>query len=206
MIRHVVFDIGKVLIHWDPHLPYRDLIADEGERNLFLSEICSPAWNLEQDRGRDWGEAEAELIARHPERADLIRAFRREWRRMVPHAYDRSVAILHGLLRRGTDVTLLTNFAADTFLEAEAIYPFLVETRGVTVSGRIGLIKPDLAIYEHHAEAFGLDPAATVFIDDSLANVEGARAAGWRALHFTDGERLAGDLAALGLPVEEAAA
>lgn len=205
MIRHVVFDIGRVLIHWDPHLPFRALIADEGERHLFLTEICSPAWNLEQDRGRSWEEAEAELIARHPARGDLIRAFRRNWRQMVPHAYDRPVAIMRDLARRDVDVTLLTNFAADTFLEAESLYPFLGETRGVTVSGRIGLVKPDLAIYEHHARVFALDSAATLFIDDSLANVEGARAAGWQAVHFTEAERLAADLAALGLPVEEAA-
>lgn len=202
MIRHVVFDIGKVLIHWDPHLPFRDLIPDEDERGLFLGEICSPAWNLEQDRGRSWAEAEAELIARHPDRAELIRAYRRNWARMVPHAYERPVAILRALVRRKVDVTLLTNFAADTFREAERLYPFLEETRGVTVSGRIGIIKPDRRIYRHHAEAFGLDPALTLFIDDSLANVEGARAAGWQALHFTDGERLAADLAALGIPAD----
>ena len=87
MIDHVVFDIGRVLIHWDPEAPYRDLIPDEAERTHFLAEICNSAWNLEQDRGRPWAEAEEALIAEHPGKAELIRGYRRHWRTMVPHAY-----------------------------------------------------------------------------------------------------------------------
>jgi len=195
MIHHVVFDIGRVLIHWDPETPYRRLITDAAERARFLAEVCSPAWNLEQDRGRSWGDAEAEAIARHPDKAELIRAYRQHWTAMVPHAYDDSVAILRDLIARGIDVTMLTNFAADTFREARALYSFLGETRGVTVSGDIGLIKPDRRIYEHHAGRFGLVPERTLCIDDSVANVEGAKAAGWQAVHFTDAARLAADLA-----------
>jgi 2-haloacid dehalogenase len=202
MIDHVVFDIGRVLIHWDPETPYRRLIGDEAARALFLAEVCSPAWNLEQDRGRSWTEAEA--IARHLDKAELIRAYRRLWVEMVPHAYDDTVSLLRGLIARGTDVTMLTNFAADTFREATAIYGFLGEPRGVTVSGEIGLVKPDPRIYEHHAESFGLTPERTLFIDDSLANVEGARAAGWHAVHFTGAGSLAADLARFGLAVDEA--
>lgn len=184
-IRHVVFDIGRVLVHWDPEIPFRRLIADDAERARFLAEVCSPAWNLEQDRGRPWEEAEAHLIALHPDRADLIRAYRRTWWEMVPYPYEDTVAILRGLIAKGVDVTLLTNWPADTFAEAETVFPFLGETRGVTVSGRIGKIKPDAAIFAHHAETFGLDPAATLFIDDNQANVEAARAAGWQAILFT---------------------
>jgi 2-haloacid dehalogenase len=96
---------------------------------------------------------------------------------------------------------MLTNFASDTFREARERFPFLNKPRGVTVSGDIRLIKPDLAIYRHHADAFGLEPAATVFIDDSPHNVEGARKAGWQAVHFTDAATLAGDLGRLGVTV-----
>lgn len=199
MIDHVVFDIGRVLIHWDPETLYRRLIDDEAERAWFLAEVCGPAWNLEQDRGRSWAEGEAEAIARHPGKAELIRAYRLHWKDMVPQAYDDSVAILRDLIARGVDVTMLTNFAADTFREASALYGFLGETRGVTVSGEIGLIKPDRRIFEHHADSFGLVPERTLFIDDSVANVEGARAAGWQAVHFTDPARLAADLAGYGL-------
>ncbi|MEH6719858.1 MAG: HAD family phosphatase [Aurantimonas endophytica] len=200
-IDHIVFDIGKVLIHYDPHIPYRSIIPDEAERAFFLAEVCSHDWNLEQDRGRPWPEAEAEAIARHPDREDAIRAFRRNWHLMVPHAHDGSVAIMRQLIAAGIDVTLLTNFASDTFREAQAKFPFLTETRGVTVSGEIRLIKPDAAIYHRHARDFGLEPARTLFIDDTPINVTGARDVGWQAIHFVSAEALARDLAARGLPV-----
>ncbi|MDX3925504.1 MAG: HAD family phosphatase [Shinella sp.] len=198
-IRHIVFDIGRVLIHYDPHIPYSRLIPDETERNWFFANVCTHDWNLEQDRGRRWEDAEALLIAAHPEREEHIRAFRKHWHEMVPHAYDGTVAIMKRLIDEGRDVTMLTNFAADTFRQAKTIFPFLGLPRGVTVSGEIGLIKPDRAIYEKHAHDFGLAPAHTLFIDDSMANVEGARLAGWNAVHFTDPEKLGSDLSAYGL-------
>ena len=120
---------------------------------------------------------------------------------MVSHSYDETVAILTGLIDSGHDVTMLTNFASDTFREAQRMYPFLTLSRGVTVSGDVGLIKPDLAIYALHAQTFDLDPAKSLFIDDSLANVEGARAAGWQAVHFTGADQLQRDLAAHGIAV-----
>ena len=201
-IDHVVFDIGRVLMHYDPELGFLDCIPDAGERKVFLEEICTSDWNIEQDRGRSWREAEAEAIARHPGRADDIRAFRQNWNRMVPHLYEGSVALLEGLMATGVDVTLLTNFASDTFREAQAMYPVLTRTRGVTVSGDIKIIKPDRAIYDRHAAVFGLVPERTLFIDDSPRNVDGAIAAGWQAVHFTDPETLARDLRRHGLPVD----
>jgi 2-haloacid dehalogenase len=200
-IRHIVFDIGKVLLHYDPELPFSRLIPDAEERRRFFETVCTGAWNVEQDRGRSWQDAEALLIAEHPAHEDNIRNFRRHWHEMVPHAYDDSVALMEGLIEAGYDVTMLTNFASDTFREARERFPFLNKPRGVTVSGDIRLIKPDLAIYRHHADAFGLEPAATVFIDDSPHNVEGARKAGWQAVHFTDAATLAGDLGRLGVTV-----
>jgi 2-haloacid dehalogenase len=198
-VKHVVFDIGKVLLHYDPELAYLDVIPDEAERRWFLENICTGAWNIEQDRGRSWQDAEALLIEAHPEKSSHIRAFRQNWNLMVPHSYDDSVAILRGLIAEGNDVTMLTNFASDTLREAQGRFPFLTESRGVTVSGDIRMLKPDREIYEHHVASFDLDPAATLFIDDSPANVEGAKAAGWQAVHFTGAPKLADDLRSLGL-------
>lgn len=198
-IRHVVFDIGKVLIHYDPTLPFQRIIPDAERRAWFFENVCTHDWNLEQDRGRSWREAEALLITAHPDEAENIRAFRSFWHEMVPYAYDGSVAIMTGLIDAGHDVTMLTNFAADTFSEARERFPFLALPRGVTVSGEIGLIKPDRAIYDRHAADFALDPSATVFIDDSPKNVEGAREAGWQAIHFTDAGTLKRDFSRLGV-------
>ncbi|TGQ52334.1 HAD family phosphatase [Mesorhizobium sp. M1C.F.Ca.ET.193.01.1.1] len=200
-IRHIVFDIGRVLIHYDPDIPFSRLIPDAGERKWFFDNVCTSAWNIEQDRGRTWEEAEALLIAEHPGHAENIRNFRRYWHDMVPHAYDDSVAIMVGLIESGRDVTMLTNFAADTFTEARQRFGFLDRPRGVTVSGEIGLIKPDQAIYDHHVASFGLEPAATLFIDDSQRNVDGAKAAGWQAVLFTDARALKADLERLGIAV-----
>ena len=200
-IRHIVFDIGKVLIHYDPDLPFSRLIPDAAERRWFLENVCTPEWNVEQDRGRSWSEAERLLIADHPDHADNIRNFRTCWHEMVPHAYEESVALMERLIDAGRDVTLLTNFAPDTFDEARRRFPFLERARGVTVSGEVGMIKPERGIYDHHARTFGLEPAATLFIDDSQKNVDGARQAGWQAVVFTDAPRLSADLLSLGVEV-----
>ena len=198
-IKHIVFDIGKVLIHYDPNIPFSRLIPDDEERRLFFETVCTNDWNLEQDRGRSWADAEALLIADHPQHEGMIRAFRKHWHEMVSHHYEDSVILLRRLIAAGYDVTMLTNFNSDTFAQARTIFPFLNETRGVTVSGDVALIKPDKAIYDRHATDFELDPASTVFIDDSLKNVEGARAAGWQAIHFTSAEQLERDLKELGV-------
>ena len=198
-IRHIVFDVGRVLIHWDAEIPYRDLIADEARRRWFLSEVCSPQWNAAQDRGRSWAAGEADLITRFPAEEKLIRAFRQRWPEMIPHALDECVAILEGLVAQGRDVTLLTNFNDETFAEARARYPFLDLARGATISALVGLLKPERAIFDHHAQTFGLDADATLFIDDSPANVDGARAAGWQAVQFVDAARLRADLADFGI-------
>jgi 2-haloacid dehalogenase len=198
-IRHIVFDIGKVLIHYDPDLPFSRIIPDPARRAWFFENVCTSDWNIEQDRGRKWDEAEALLIADHPSEADNIRAFRRHWHEMVSHHYEDSVAIMLGLIEDGRDVTMLTNFAADTFAEARVKFPFLNRPRGVTVSGEIGLIKPDRRIYERHAADFGLEPAACLFIDDSQKNVDGAIAAGWQAVLFEGAKKLEADLKRLGV-------
>ncbi|MGI2035251.1 HAD family hydrolase [Rhizobium panacihumi] len=197
-IDHIVFDIGKVLIHYDSNIPYERIIPDVEERQWFFLNVCTHEWNLEQDRGRTWEDAENLLIAEYPDHAEQIRAFRKHWHEMVPHAYE-TVAIMESLIDQGRDVTMLTNFASDTFRHAQELFPFLKKPRGVTVSGDIFMIKPDVAIYEKHAFDFGLKPEATLFIDDSYPNVEGARAAGWQAVHFVDVETLKKDLNALGV-------
>lgn len=198
-INHIVFDIGKVLINYDTDIPYRTLIPDEVERRQFLAEICSPQWNIEQDRGRAWVEAEAELIALHPGRADLIRAFRQNWHHMVGPEIEGTVALLRRFVAEGRDVTLLTNFASDTFRESQRRWPFLNETRGATVSGDAKLIKPDPAIYHLHTKTFGLEPSQTLFIDDSLPNVLAAHSCGWHAVQFVDVQKLEAELEQFGL-------
>ncbi len=183
---HIVFDVGRVLLHWDPELAYLDIIPDKEERSWFLENVCSPEWNVEQDRGRSWSEAESVLVSEYPEHEDNIRAFRQNWHKMVPHELAESVELLRALVEQGHDITLLTNFAADTFSEAGRRFDFLNLARGATVSGLVGLLKPERGIYDLHASVFDLEPSATLFIDDSEMNVTGAQAAGWQTIHYVD--------------------
>ena len=195
----VVFDIGKVLIEWDPRHLYRDLIAEEAVMERFLAEVCTPAWNLEQDRGRPWDEAIADLSARFPDQAPLVRAFREHWIRMVPGFVPGTVDLLEAMRARGVPLYAITNFAADTFEECLRHYPVLGRFRDVVVSGREGVVKPEPAIFRLLLDRNGLDAARCVFIDDSLANVRGAEAVGMRAHHFRDAPTLETDLRGLGL-------
>jgi 2-haloacid dehalogenase len=198
----VVFDIGNVLIAWDVRLLYRTIFPDPAAMDDFLTRVLPPEWNLEQDRGRAWPEAEAERIALFPQHADAIRAFRARWHETVPGAIDGTVAILKAL--KATDVPLyaITNFAPDTFREAQARFPFLADSFiDIVISGVERLIKPDPAIYRLLLDRQGLEAADCVFIDDSAKNVDAAAKLGFRALLFTSPERFAMDLRDLGFAV-----
>jgi HAD superfamily hydrolase (TIGR01509 family) len=193
-IRHIVFDLGRVLVRWEPDIPYRRLIPDDVERAKFLKEVCNSAWLLRTDLGVTWADAETELIGQHPQHEAMIRAFRRHWHDMVPGLVEGTPAVLADLLKAGHDVTALTNFAEDTLAEAAVRFPELKSFRGLTVSGAVRLAKPDPAIFRRHAADFALEPGATLFFDDVPANVEAARGAGWKAEIFTGADRMRADL------------
>jgi len=197
----VVFDVGNVLIRWDPRLLFEKLIGDEGALDHFLAQVCSPDWNLEQDRGRSWDEAIRERVALFPEHEALIRAYDARWQEMVPGPIEGSVRLLESLIDGGVPVYAITNFSTAKFLEARERFPFLKRFRDVVVSGEVRLVKPDPAIYRLLLDRQGLDPAATLFIDDSAANVAGAQAVGLRTHLFRNPDALRADLAGLGLPV-----
>ena len=200
-IKHIVFDIGNVLVGWNMELAFLEQIPDKKQRDWFFQNVCTPQWNIEQDRGRDWREAEELLIADHPDHADNIRAFRRNWEMMLTGEISGSVEILKSLLAKGHDVTMLTNFASDTFEIAKRRFDFLALSRGTTVSAEIKMIKPDAGIYHHHVSNFVLTPEHCLFIDDSQKNVDGAINAGWQAVLFQNAKTLKDDLERFGIRV-----
>ncbi len=198
----VVFDVGNVLLHWDVRALYRTVFDDEAEMQDFLTRILPPEWNLEQDRGRSWAEAEALQIARFPEHERNIRAFRARWRETITGEIEGTVAILRRLREKGVPLYAITNFAADTFVEAQERFPFLKDSFiDIVVSGVEQVIKPDPRIYKILLERQNLTAADCVFIDDSEKNVRGAADVGYHALHFTTPEKFAADLTALGFDV-----
>ena len=197
--RHVVFDLGHVLLNFDPELAYLDLIPDEDERKTFLKEVCSRDWITAQDRVQAWHPGEAMLIDTHPDKAHLIRAFRQRWHDMVPSQIDGTVEVLEQLSDFGVDLTALTNFNGETFDEAVERFGFFQHFRAITVSGKVSMLKPERAIFDHHARAHGLEPAATLFIDDLETNVAAAQAAGWQAIRFSGPDALKADLKSVSL-------
>ena len=195
----VVFDLGAVLIDWNPRYLYRTLIEDPEVMERFLAEVTTPAWNHEQDRGRRWADAVAELVGRHPEHADLIRAYHERWPEMLGEAIDGTVAILAELRDAGIALYALSNWSDETFHIALARYPFLSWFRGIVISGDVGVAKPDPAIYEALMERYPVVPAKSVFIDDQPANVDAARRLGFTAIRFTNPLGLRAELAAQGI-------
>jgi len=192
----VVFDLGGVLIDWDPRYLYRKLLADEAAVEEFLATVCTPEWNAEQDRGRPFAEGVAELAERHPEHAADIAAYHERWPEMLAGEVPGTVEVLADLRAAGVPLYALTNWAAETFAITRERFEFLDWFCGLLVSGEEGMTKPDPAIFRLLLDRFGLDPAAAVFVDDSEANVAAARGLGIDAVRFTGPERLRRELSA----------
>ncbi|MBI2717742.1 MAG: HAD-IA family hydrolase [Rhizobiales bacterium] len=196
---NLVFDLGNVLLRWDPRFLYRKLFADEARMEWFLATVCNNDWNLEQDRGRSFAEGVAEATRRHPELAAEIEAYDRRWHETLPAAIDASVAILEELAAAGHPLFAITNWNGEKFRETRVRFAFLGRFRDIVVSGDVGLIKPDPAIYRLLVARNGLDPARSLFIDDNAANVAGAVAVGMAGHHFTGPADLRAALTARGL-------
>ena len=196
----VVFDLGGVLIDWDPRHLYRGLFDDDAAMEAFLAEVTTPEWNAAQDAGRPWAEAVAMLVERHPEQRELIEAFHHRWPETLGGAIEGTVAVLAQLRAAGVRLLALSNWSAETFPVARERFPFLGWFEGIVISGEVGAIKPDPRIFEHLVARYGLEPGSTVFIDDNAGNVDAATRLGFLALRFADPGALREDLRRLGLP------
>jgi 2-haloacid dehalogenase len=197
-VRNVVFDIGGVLLAWDPRLLYRSLIPDPEELDWFLAEVCTMEWNSELDAGRSFDEACGDLARRHPDHAELVHAWKRQ-DEMIAGEIEGTVEIVRRLRDRGVPLHLLTNMPADVFESRREAYQVLRLFDGAVVSGEEGVLKPSAEIFDRLLGRFALDPAETLFVDDAEINVEGARRAGLRAHRFVDPPTLAAELGQLGL-------
>jgi 2-haloacid dehalogenase len=195
----VVFDLGGVLIDWNPRYLYRTLFDDEAEMEAFLAEVTTQEWNAQQDAGRTWSEAVEELAALHPERRELIAAYWHRWPETLGGPIEGTVEILGELRARGVRTYALSNWSAETFPLARPRFPFLEWFDGILISGEAKLVKPDPRIFAHLLEKFGLEARSTVFIDDSEANIRAAAEAGLIPIRFTDPRQLRVGLLELGL-------
>jgi 2-haloacid dehalogenase len=198
-ITAVVFDLGGVLVDWNPRYLYRKLFDDDAAMEDFLSRVCTPRWHGETDRGRPMAEGVRRLIADHPDMATLIEAYETRWAEMFRGTIDGTVEIVRELKTAGHPLYALTNFPADKFDEFEKDFDFLDAFNGILVSGREKLIKPDPRIYRLMLDRFGLEAEKTVFVDDMPVNVDAARELGLHAVRFQSPDQLRGELQRLGL-------
>ncbi|PHN02969.1 HAD family hydrolase [Flavilitoribacter nigricans] len=196
----VIFDLGAVLIDWNPEYLYRKIFDREEDIQHFLNHVCTPSWNAQQDAGRTWAEATELLTGRHPEYTTEIRAFRERWTEMLNGPIAGTVEILQELEEQGRHRLLaLTNWSAETWPYAWERYDFLQIFEGILVSGAENLKKPDPKIYQLLVDRYGIEPDKAVFIDDSMPNITAAREFGIHAIHFTDPAALRATLEQAGI-------
>jgi 2-haloacid dehalogenase len=202
-LRHtVIFDLGNVLIGWDPRNLYRKLFGERSEdMERFLAEVCTGSWNVEQDRGRSFADGVAHLLAAHPtHQHDFIRAFDERWDEMLSGELE-ALAVLEDLHAAQTPLYALTNWNQDKFMIARRRYAWLEHFRGIVVSGEERLVKPDPTLYRLLLGRYRLQPEDCVFIDDSLPNVETASALGMHGVHYHSAAQLRDELRALGFRI-----
>lgn len=187
----IIFDLGSVLIDWNPRYLYRKIFATEAEIDDFLENICTSDWNEEQDAGRSLQEATEQLVADHPAREAQIRAFYGRWKEMLGGEIPGSVQLLRQLKDSGKyKLYALTNWSNETFPLALVEFPFLQWFDGIVVSGREKQRKPFSSFYQLLLNRYQVDADHALFIDDNLRNVKAAEAEGIDSIHFVHPEQL----------------
>ena len=191
----IIFDLGAVLIDWNPQYLYRNLFADEQEMKDFLSNICSPDWNEEQDAGRTLQEGTELLVKQHPGQEDNIRAFYGRWTEMLGDAIQGTVDIFKQLKDSGRyKIYALTNWSAETFPIAVEKFDFLNWFDGVVVSGTERMRKPAPEFYQLLLNRYNARADESLFIDDNYRNVVAAENLGIQSIHFISPEQLKTEL------------
>ena len=200
MITTIIFDLGAVLIDWNPRLMYRTLFDDEAEMEKFLAEITTSDWNEEQDAGRPLQEGTEILIQQFPEHEHLIRAFYGRWDEMLGEAFHDTVAIFKKLKESGKyKIYALTNWSAETFPVAQARFEFLNWFDGIVVSGEEKMRKPTPEFYHILLNRYEVNAQECLFIDDNYRNILAAEKIGIECIHFISADALEAQLISLGL-------
>jgi len=196
----VIFDLGGVLIDWNPDYVFKTIFSKPEEMKWFYDNVCTPDWNEEQDAGRSLKEATEELVTRFPDHEPNIRAFYGRWEEMLGGPIEGTVDVLKELKTNGsTKLYALTNWSAETFPVALDRYDFLNWFDGRLVSGEEKTRKPFLDIYEKLISRFEIDPSDSVYIDDNLRNLHPAKELGMHTIHFKTPQGLRDELSALGI-------
>lgn len=191
----VIFDLGGVLIDWNPDYVFKTIFENEEEKKWFFDNICTSDWNEEQDAGRSLKEATEELVTKFPDHEPNIRAFYDRWEEMLGGPIEGTVEVLKDLRsREELKLYALTNWSAETFPVALERYDFLHWFDGRLVSGEEKTRKPFVDIYEKLIQRFNINPTEAVYIDDNMRNLHPARELGMHIIHFKSAEQLKEEL------------
>jgi 2-haloacid dehalogenase len=201
MIKNIVFDLGGVLIDWDPEYVFlKEFRGDREKMNWFFNTICTSSWNEQQDAGYSIEKATNERVAMFPKHERLIRMYYGEWEQMLGFEHTETVEILRRLHdSKEHSIYSLTNWSNETFPVALKKFPFLSWFKGILVSGDVGLKKPDPEIYKLLLDRYGLEANTCVFIDDRTENVKAASALGFSGIVFKNHTQLSKDLKKLNI-------
>ena len=199
----VVFDLGQVLVRWDPYLPYAGRMVRE-DVDAFFDEVDFPTFNHHQDAGRSWAEARAALVTRFPHHVPALDLYVEHFADSLAGPVPGSEQLVRDLLAVGIRTLGLTNWSAETFHHAVPAAPAIGLLEDVLVSGDVHVAKPDPRIFQLLIDRFGLDPARTVFTDDAPRNVDSAALCGLQAVQFSSADQLRADLRARGVPLPPA--
>ncbi len=200
MINTIIFDLGNVLINWEPRLLYNKIFDSEEETNHFLENICTLTWNEEQDAGRSLEAGTKALIEEFPQHKTEIEAYYSRWEEMLNGPIEGSVAVFRKLKATGKyKFYALTNWSSELFPIALREFEFLNWFDGIVVSGDEGIRKPEAAFFKILFDRYQVNPADAVFIDDNLRNIEAARELGIESIRFTSPEELEKELKALNI-------
>ncbi len=197
----VIFDIGNVLVEWQPEV-YFDRIYGSDRRRALFAAVDLHAMNLAIDAGADFASTIEATARRHPDWASEIMDWKDNWIKLASPLIPRSIRSLRALRAKRVPVFALTNFGDTNFAYAQSEYVFLNQFDRTYVSGRIKRVKPDPAIYAAVEADCGIAPAGLLFVDDRAENIAAAAARGWQVHHFTGPEGWAARLVALGLLTE----
>lgn len=191
LLKNIIFDLGGVLIDWNPKYVYSKVFYTEEAMNHFLNNICTFQWNEQQDAGRTIAEAEAMLIAQYPHYTNEIKIYYDRWVEMLGGPIQPTVDTFQALLNTNKyNIYALTNWSAETWPTALNMYDFLSWFKGVLVSGQEKMKKPDAEIFHLMCERFQLNPSETLFIDDNVNNINTANSLGFQTVHFSGLEKL----------------
>lgn len=203
-IKAVVFDIGNVLLNWQPEALYDSVIGADRRRALF-AEVDLSGMNEQIDLGAPFRDTIYAMAEAHPDWSDEIRLWHDRWIDMASPAIDHSVRLMAALKSKGIPVFSLTNFGIDSYTLAETHYPFMNDFDRDFISGHMKVIKPDPQIYQMLEDASGLSGVNLIFTDDRADNIAAAAARGWQTHLFEGPEGWAARLVAEGLLSESEA-